>query len=70
MVKHFKDISNDPINDDDLLRLNLHILILGYIEEGICCFTEIAIKDEDEEEQDKKPQVFNFLKEKIKQRAL
>ena len=52
---------------NNFLKLNLHILALSYLKDGLSYFMEV-IKDEDEnkQEQDNKPQVSNSEKEKKK----
>lgn len=41
MVKNFKDISDTPINDTDLSKLDHHISGSDYLKEGVFCFTEV-----------------------------
>ena len=48
LAKNLDTISNDPIIENNLLKLNLHILAPGYLEDGPSRFTEI-IEDKDED---------------------
>ena len=67
MAKSYNNISNELINDAKLLRLNLHILALGYLEKEVSHFIELSTKDKDKEEDDQlEPQISNLKKEKIK----
>ena len=67
LAKSYNDISNELIDDTKLLRLNLHILALGYLEEGASHFTKLPTKDKGEEEDDQtEPQVSNLEEEKNK----
>lgn len=71
MAKNFNDISDDLIDDGDLLRLDLHISAPGYLEEGGSRFTEVATEDDDEENEDaEEPEVSDSEAEKKKQRTL
>ena len=55
LAKNFNTISDDPIAKNNFLKLNHHILLIGYLEDGSSCFTEvIEYEDEDKEEQDNK----------------
>ena len=53
------------------MKLNLHILALGYLEDGPSYFMEIIkSKDKDKEEQNNEPPVSNSEKEKKKKKIL
>lgn len=45
-------------------------MMLGYKKKRLSDFMKVAIKKNNEKEQDKKPYVSNFKEKKIKQRAL
>ena len=70
MTIHFKNINNNLIDDNNLLKLNLHILALDYVKEKISRFTKVAMEDKNEEKQNTKLQISNSKEEKIKQRVL
>ena len=52
LAKSYNDISNGLIDDTKLLRLNLHILVLRYLEERASRFIKLVIKNEGEKEDD------------------
>ncbi len=68
MARNFDVLSDDYIDDQQLTWLELHILGASYLEEGLSCFTEVLIEDDNEIEADAEKQaVSNFEKEnKIK----
>lgn len=56
LAKNFDTISDVLIIENDLLKLNLPIWVLGYLKDRPSCFIEvIKDKDEDEKEQDNEP---------------
>ncbi len=69
MAKNFKDISDTPINDTDLSRLDLHILGRSYLKEGISRFTEVTTEDKVQEIAEK-PEVSNSQEEKKRRATL
>lgn len=69
MAKNFIDISDTLINDANLSRLDLHILGLGYLQEGVSRFMEVITEDEVQEIA-KKPEVFDSKEEKKRQMTL
>lgn len=53
MVKNHDEISDDIIDDTKFPRLNLHISVLGYLEEGGIHFIGIKTKEKmDKENED------------------
>ncbi len=69
LTKSYNDISNVVINDTDFLRLKLHILPLGYLEEGTYYFIKLpteVVENKDNLEL----QVSDLEEEKIKQKML
>lgn len=71
MAKNFNNISDNLIDDNDLLRLDIHILVPGYLKKERPYFTDITTKNNNEENEDaKEPEVSNFEEEKKKQRTL
>lgn len=66
-AKNFITISNDPISDVELLKLNFHILALGYLEEKPSYFTEVATNIK--EELPELPQVSDSEKEKNRKKS-
>lgn len=66
LAKNFNDISNDQIDDEELVWLEHYILDTGYLEEGLFCFIEISIENDNEIEADTKEQepISNFKEEK------
>lgn len=54
LVKNFKNISNTLINDTNLLRLDLYILLPNYLEEGVSCFMKVLTKYKESEISDSK----------------
>lgn len=69
MAKIFKDINDTFINDANLLKLGLHILGLGYLEERVSRFIEVIMEDEVQEIVEKL-EVSNFKEEKKRQVTL
>lgn len=71
LAKNFDIISDDPIAENNLLKLNLYISALGYLEDRPSYFTKV-IEDEDKdgEEQDNEPQVSDFEEKKKKKMTL
>lgn len=51
LSKNFDTINDDFIAENNLLKLNLHILVLGYLEDRLSCFIKI-IEDENENEEE------------------
>lgn len=67
MTKSYNDISNEPINEAKLSRLNFYISVLGYLEEVASCFTELVTDNEYEEEnEDNQEPPVSDLEEEIK----
>ena len=64
MAKNFDTISNNLIIKNNLLKLNLHILVLGYVEDRLSYFIEI-IRDENE---DKKNKTINYKSSILKKK--
>lgn len=50
LAKSYNDIRDELIVEAKLSRLNFHILVLKYLEEKISRFTELATKNEDEDD--------------------
>ena len=71
MAKNFNDINSNFINNSDLLKLNLQILILDYLEKKTFCFIKVVIKDKNKKNENiKELKIFNSKKEKNIQRIL
>ena len=69
MAKNFKNISNTLIDDADLLRLSLHILGSGYLEDGVSRCIEVITEDE-VQEIIREPEVTDSKKKKKRQMTL
>lgn len=54
MAKIFTNINDAYINNEELARLELYILNISYLEEGLSCFTEVSTEDNNEDETDAK----------------
>lgn len=59
----FKEISNAIINNVNLLKINLHILVPKYLKKKISCFIKVLTKDNIKKIA-KKSKVTNSQKEK------
>ena len=71
LAKNFNIISDNPIAKNNLLKLNLHISALGYLEDGTSRFTKvIEDEDKDKKKQDDEPEVSNSKEEKRKKKTL
>lgn len=54
LAKNFTNINDAYINNEELARLELYILNISYLEEGLSYFTEVSIEDNNEDEKDAK----------------
>ncbi len=66
LSKNFTNINNTYINDKELTKLKLHILVTGYLEESFSRFTKVSTKDNNKvevEAQELEP-VSDFKREK------
>ncbi len=68
MAKSYNDINDELIDNTKLLWLNLYILALEYLKEGVYHFIELPIEDKSDEknEDNQESQVSNSEKEKNK----
>lgn len=67
MGKIFNDNSNNHINDEQLVRWELHILAASYLEDGLSYFKVVLTENNDEDEGEanvKEPEVFDSKEEK------
>lgn len=71
LAKNFEIINDNFIAKNNLLKLNLYILALGYLENRLSYFMEIIKnKNEDKKEQNNELQISYFKKEKKKIKTL
>lgn len=57
------------INDEALLRLNMHILATEYLEKGSSCFTKVTRNNEEINKYDKKAEIFSNSENKTKNKG-
>lgn len=57
MAKNYNEISNNCIDDTKLLRLNLHILVLGCLKKGDIYFTKVKTNNNKVDEKNEDDQV-------------
>lgn len=71
---NFKNISNVFINDTNLSKIDLYVLVVGYLEE-VFCFIDISTNDnieeiaketEDSDSKEEKKKTNNFTKREEK----
>lgn len=67
LTKNFDLVSNKLIFEKDLLRLDIHILVLGFLEERKPCYTKVTEKYKEKSNRDDiKEEYTNLEKEAIK----
>lgn len=66
MVKIFNDISDAHIDNEELARLKVYILVASYLKESLSRFIQVLIKNNNQNEDEvvEKPEVFNSKQEK------
>lgn len=47
LIKNFNKISTEIIADKALLRLDIYILTMRYLEKGALCFTKVTQNDKE-----------------------
>ena len=70
LAKNLDDVSAELIEDEALLRLDMHISANGYLEEGAPCFTEVTGDEEMIEDDGEAETVSDSEEENKKKRAL